>query len=153
MAMDPSRSTLYARTSRGVSKSVDGGDHWTPIDSGLDEASITALSVDPVTHKVFAATYSGVYEYVDRSCAPTSTTLCLGDGRFAVTTQWTTAAGQSGFGRAVALEGGDTGYFTFFGADNVEVAVKVLNGCSLNGNFWIFAGGLTNVGVVMTVTD
>lgn len=35
----------------------------------------------------------------------------------------------------------------------MEVAVEVLNGCSINGSFWIFAGGLTNVGVVMTVTD
>jgi hypothetical protein len=155
IAMDPSTpTTLYGLTSSGVSKSVNGGESWTAIDSGLDGLNVNALSVDAFTHKVFAATYSGVYEYLDRSCAPNSTTLCLADGRFEVTTQWTTAAGQSGSGRAVALAGGDTGYFTFFGSKNVEVAVKVLNGCSAsNGNFWVFAGGLTNVGVVMTVTD
>ena len=35
----------------------------------------------------------------------------------------------------------------------MEVVVKVLNGCGSNGNFWIFAGGLTDIRVVMTVTD
>ncbi|MDQ6891269.1 MAG: hypothetical protein M3167_01130 [Acidobacteriota bacterium] len=86
-------------------------------------------------------------------CVSGSTTLCLSGGRFKVTTEWATAAGQSGSGRAVALAGGSTGYFTFFDTGNVEVAVKVLNGCSANGGFWIFAAGLTNIGVVMTVTD
>jgi len=28
-----------------------------------------------------------------------------------------------------------------------------LNGCSINNNYWVFAGGLTNVHVTMTVTD
>jgi hypothetical protein len=28
-----------------------------------------------------------------------------------------------------------------------------LNACTLNSRFWVFAGGLTNVRVVMTVTD
>ena len=31
--------------------------------------------------------------------------------------------------------------------------VKVLNACALNSRFWTFAGGLTDVQVVMTVTD
>ncbi|HYH44927.1 MAG TPA: hypothetical protein VEG34_04530, partial [Thermoanaerobaculia bacterium] len=31
--------------------------------------------------------------------------------------------------------------------------VKVLNGCALNGRYWVFAGGLTNVRAVLTVTD
>jgi hypothetical protein len=29
----------------------------------------------------------------------------------------------------------------------------VLDGCALNGRWWVFAGGLTNVGVTLTVTD
>jgi len=107
--------------------------------------------------RLYAGTDGGVYEVHDylaiEPCLPGPTTLCLSGGRFKVTTQWTTAAGQSGSGQAVALAGGDTGYFTFFDPGNVEVAVKVLNGCSSNGSFWILAGGLTNVNVVMTVTD
>jgi len=33
------------------------------------------------------------------------------------------------------------------------MVVKVLNGCGVDSNYWVFAGGLTNVQVVMTVTD
>jgi hypothetical protein len=31
--------------------------------------------------------------------------------------------------------------------------VKVLNGCGLKQRFWVFAGGLTDVRAVITVTD
>ena len=48
----------------------------------------------------------------------------------------------------------DTAYFWFFSAANVEVLVKVLDGCALApGHFWVFAGGLTAVAVRLTVTD
>ena len=85
-------------------------------------------------------------------CDPGPTTLCLNGGHFSVTTKWSTLDGQSGVGQAVALSG-DTGYFTFFNPASVEVVVKVLNGCALNSRYWTFAGGLTNVNVILTVTD
>ena len=28
-----------------------------------------------------------------------------------------------------------------------------MTGCSFNSRYWVFAGGLTNVNVVMTITD
>jgi hypothetical protein len=33
------------------------------------------------------------------------------------------------------------------------VVVKVIDGCSLGGHFWVFAGGLTHVHTVIIVTD
>jgi hypothetical protein len=86
------------------------------------------------------------------ACNPDATTLCLNGGRFQVHTTWTTSQAQSGAGQAVALTA-DTGYFWFFSANNVEMVVKVVDGRALNSRFWVFAGGLTNVAVVMTVTD
>jgi type 1 glutamine amidotransferase len=47
----------------------------------------------------------------------------------------------------------DTGYLWFFAPSNVEAVVKVLNGCGTNHRFWVFAGGLSNVKVDLTVTD
>ena len=47
----------------------------------------------------------------------------------------------------------NTYYFCFFSSDNVEMVFKVLNGCGLNSRYWTFAGGLTDVNVIMTVTD
>jgi hypothetical protein len=47
----------------------------------------------------------------------------------------------------------DSGYFYFFDRDNVELVVKVLDGCALNQHYWVFAGGLTDVGVDLKVID
>lgn len=76
--------------------------------------------------------------------------LCLGS-RFTVTATWNTATGSGG-GAPVQLSS-DTGYFWFFSPANLEAVAKVLNGCGVNGKYWVFAGGLTNVGVHLTVTD
>jgi hypothetical protein len=84
-------------------------------------------------------------------CAPSATTLCLNDSRFSVRATWTKSDHSTGSGSAVALTG-DTGYFWFFDQTNIEVVVKVLNACSLNA-YWVFASGLTNVGVILTITD
>ena len=88
------------------------------------------------------------------SCLPDATTLCLNDGRFAVEVLWETPIGETGSGQAQGLTS-DTGYFWFFGPDNVEVVVKLLNACSLPpfNNFWVFAAGLTDVEVELRVTD
>ncbi len=79
-------------------------------------------------------------------------TLLLNDDRFAVTATWRTASGQSGEGTPIALTG-DSGYFWFFDRGNIELVVKVLDGCGLNQRYWVFAGGLTNVEVTLKVRD
>jgi hypothetical protein len=86
------------------------------------------------------------------ACVPGLTTLCLAGGRFQVQVTWRNAQGQVGAGNAVSLTA-DTGYFWFFSASNVEMVVKLLSTCAINQRFWVFAGGLTDVSVTMTVTD
>ena len=86
-------------------------------------------------------------------CVPSATRLCLQGGRFAVEADWRDFQGNAGKGMAVPLPGGDTGYFWFFGADNVEVVLKVLDGRVLNGKFWVFYGALSSVQYTLTVTD
>jgi hypothetical protein len=55
------------------------------------------------------------------SCQPSETALCLGNGRFRVEASWRLPIpGGSGVGHAVSLTG-DTGYFWFFNAANVEM--------------------------------
>ena len=81
-----------------------------------------------------------------------STTLCLNNARYKVQSQWITRDGASGSGLVIPMTG-DTGAFWFFGSSNVELVVKVLNGCGFNSRYWTFAGGLTDVNVVLTVTD
>jgi hypothetical protein len=91
-------------------------------------------------------------DQLSASCVPNATTLCLQGGRFEVRAEWATSSGAQGQGQAVPLTS-DTGYFWFFNAANVEVILKVLNGCGFNQRFWVFAGGLTDVYVRLTVRD
>jgi hypothetical protein len=86
-------------------------------------------------------------------CTPSATRLCLNGGRFAVEASWQTNQGASGAANAVPLTP-DTGYFTFFDPDNVELVVKVLNACAPPFHrYWVFAAGLTNVQVDLQVID
>jgi hypothetical protein len=93
------------------------------------------------------ATYSLQVEVL--AAPPTS--LFLGNGRFRIDVRWTTSSG-SGDGMPVQLTA-DTGYFWFFNSSNVEIVIKVLNACAFGNHYWVFAGGLTNVQTVITVTD
>ena len=84
-------------------------------------------------------------------CVQDGDTVCLNQGRFRVELQWESTDG-AGAGAAVRLTN-DTGYSWFFDEDNVEVVVKVLDGCRINKRYWVFAGGLTDVEVIMKVID
>jgi len=95
-------------------------------------------------------------------CVPGSTTLCIddvsGDRRFKVEVHYQSVlnGGISGFGNAIPLSSlGITkgGLFWFFGADNPELMVKVVKGCGLNGHYWLYASGVTNLGLTATITD
>jgi hypothetical protein len=86
-------------------------------------------------------------------CVPSATRLCLNDGRFAVEVTFAAANGSSGSGMPVYLTA-DTGAFTFFDAQNLEILIKVLDACATAlDSYWVFAAGLTNVEVHITVTD
>lgn len=85
-------------------------------------------------------------------CVPSATALCLNNNRFKVEATFRTGSAPAAAAQVVELTQ-DTGYFWFFNADNVEVVVKILNGCGVNSHYWVFAAGLTNVEVVLKVTD
>jgi subtilisin-like proprotein convertase family protein len=86
-------------------------------------------------------------------CVANSTTLCLNNGRFQTTVAWQVPTqGTSGVGMAVPLTT-DTGYMWFFTANNIELMIKVVDGRTFNGKFWVFYGALTDVQYTVTVTD
>jgi hypothetical protein len=89
----------------------------------------------------------------DPDCAADSETLCLGEGnRFRVKVDWKIPSGETGAGHARRLTA-DTGALWFFGPDNLELMVKVLDARSVNGHFWFYLGSLSNVEYTVTVTD
>lgn len=86
------------------------------------------------------------------TCTNSATSLCLDNGRFEVTAAWKDFTGTSGSAQAVPLTN-SAGYFWFFGANNVELVLKVLDGRHLNGHWWVFFGALSNVEYTLTVRD
>jgi hypothetical protein len=85
-------------------------------------------------------------------CVPDEHTLCLNGGRFEVKADFRTETSGETDASAEALTG-DSGYFWFFNPANIEVVIKVLNGCPITNAYWVFATGLTNVEVTLTVRD
>ncbi|MBH0187338.1 MAG: hypothetical protein HP493_00375 [Nitrospira sp.] len=76
LGMDPTRpAVLYAGTSGGVYKSVDGAGHWEKVNNGLvppgmlktsRALNVTSIHVDPYEpDTVYAATLAGFYKTID----------------------------------------------------------------------------------------
>ena len=97
-------------------------------------------------------------------CVPGSQVLCIddqsGDRRFRITVDYQTSqgggGGSAGAGKAISLAGEGVargGLFSFFNPANPEMLIKVLDGCPVNGEHWVFYAATTNVGFTVTVTD
>jgi len=98
--------------------------------------------------------------YFDRAsfraatCAPSAALLCLQGERFSVFAPWSSHADGSGTTNAGTVPfTTDSGSFYFLDPTNVEVNVKVLDGCGINGYFWVYAAGSTDQQVALHVTD
>jgi len=124
-----------------VAHTLDSSGSWT-----LGVTNSTSDYVHGIYRLSLACDQTGT------GCLPDATTMCLNNSRFKVTATFLTGDGHSGTAQVVKLTE-DTGYLWFFAGTNVELVVKVLNACSFNQHYWVFAGGLTNVNVVLTITD
>ena len=63
------------------------------------------------------------------------------------------AAGEDGALATGTHLTGDTGYFTFFDAANIEIVLKVLDACAQNDRYWLYATGSHDVEVELEVAD
>jgi len=86
------------------------------------------------------------------SCQPGPTTLCLHENRFSIELSWRRPDGQTGRGQAVPFTQ-RAGLFYFSNPDNLEMLIKILDGCPINNRFWVFYAATTNVELVLRVTD
>lgn len=104
-------------------------------------------------------------------CENTATSLCLLQGLYKVEVDWTNFRSESGEGRTAILPDPDSGQplfgpsgtpmwmatrdsgnLYFFRPDNLELLVKVLNGCANNDHVWVFFAAVTNVEFRLRVT-
>ena len=158
LRFDPTNaSVLYGiERSGAVLRSTDGGSTWLPFDEGLEGVSVADLFVDPTGTVVRAAsTGGGVQEYEFGAPEATLSTAPGEDFRISLAAR-DQRTGRTSAGLAVA----HTDDFTWFSlpdltgnTDNPEVFVKVVDGRAVNGNFWVFYGGLTDVEYTVSVTQ
>jgi hypothetical protein len=88
------------------------------------------------------------------ACQTGPGTLCLLQGRFRAEISYRTPNVGAGTGKAVRLSD-QSGLFWFFDANNMEMLIKVIDGCGVPGldAYWVFFAATTNVDFSMTVTD
>jgi hypothetical protein len=164
------RKTLGAVLSASVAGSVPApaeADFAQIAEVGAGVEIYTAKLLSPANHYAFRVRALGgangdsgysnevdvVTNGVPTPCVEDANTLCLENGRFTVTVTWETKDGETGVGVAQLLTD-QTGYFWFFNEKNVEIVIKALDACkSVFDSFWVYASGLTDVGVQIVVMD
>ncbi|MBV8203220.1 MAG: S8 family serine peptidase, partial [Acidobacteria bacterium] len=126
----------------------------------LTEPRGTVLGNDSFGAGRANALASAVEMNLPASCSADAATLCIdnqpGDRRFLVNVLYDATGGPAGLGNALALSSlGVTqgGLYWFFQATNPEMLIKVLNGCPVNDDFWMFYAAGTNVGLSVIVFD
>jgi hypothetical protein len=95
-------------------------------------------------------------------CVASDTVMCIdgvpGDQRFQVSVTYKTSqgGGSSGSGQEIPLAPlgvSHGGLMWFFDSTNPEMVLKILNGCLVNGKYWVFISAGTNVGFEVSITD
>ena len=95
---------------------------------------------------------SGVSDEEFSTCEPTTTPLVLPSG-YEVSLCYEKPDGTVGEGRGGLWMSREAGLLWFFDRDNVEVLVKVLDGCAINNHHWVFTAPVTDLGFNLHVTD
>jgi phosphatidylinositol-3-phosphatase len=72
--------------------------------------------------------------------------------RFQAAVTWTSSDGAQKSANLAYISAQTKGFW-FFSPDNIDVVVKVLDGRSVNGKFWVFYSPLTTKAFTLTVTD
>ena len=134
---------LSAAAEEAGQSRIYGGIHWQ-FDNQVGLASGRALGEFVFFNLLTPVAVAG-------PCVSGSNALCLAGGRFKVEASWQTATSH-GPATGTSL-GSNSGSFWFFDPDNTELTVKVLNACDDFDRYWVFASGLTNVEVLIKVTD
>lgn len=128
------------------------------VAGGLDEETYYRFRVRAAGANGVFSPYSGeVGAATDAQitpCVAGTETLCVGTGgRFRIRVRWQTAEAE-GAGTATPIASApDSGLFYFFSPANLEMLVKVLDGCAVNRRFWVFYAATTDVGLTLTLVD
>jgi hypothetical protein len=157
MAIDPAAGQrLFVGTAQdGVLSSQDGGATWLTSNDGLMNPSVAALVIDAGSRVLHAGTSGGgVFELM--LPPPDSLTLIPAHPFNVQLSAVDQRTGRAAKGLPIA-QTAIFGYFSLpditFDPGNPEVFVKILDATSVNGKYWVFYGGLTDLEYTLTVTE
>ena len=85
-------------------------------------------------------------------CEPGGSAVTLG-GDYEVAMCFETPSGAQMDASNYHLESTASGLLYFFDRDNVEVLVKVLDGCAINGHRWVFVAPVTTLAFSLEITE
>ncbi len=115
--------------------------------------SVDTLFIDVVTEGPVTQFDGNEHQIRKLGCLEDEFNICL-DDRFQVSASFRETPSAPDQRARVSSVGQDqSGSFYFFNPDNVDVLVKVFNGCSFNNRFWVFYADTTNVEYTLAVTD
>jgi hypothetical protein len=124
------------------------------LEAGVIYQLVTVFAVaEPRPTSDFITTISGPGQPRRSACIPPEDephpedigeALALGE-HFCVQVEFMGHQGGQGLGIVVPYRSFDSGAFWFFHRDNWELLVKVLDGCAVNGHYWVFLAATTNV--------
>ena len=119
-------------SSSGATKS--GAPAWRPANAG-------AFAPVVVAERMTGQTEAG------------GTALYLQDRRLRASVIAVALDGERHEGRVARIGTNKSGLFYFFDPENWEVLLKVLDGCAINGHYWVLAASATDLGLDLRVED
>jgi hypothetical protein len=158
----PSAISEQEALSRGAYALEVASDLWMPFDAAdhdwvLARFDRTRLRMRDDRESRWELQVASIRSYESRPagvlCEPGPTVLCLQDGRYRVTLDWSTPEGDGATAHVADAQTSEAGLFFFFAEANLEVLVKVLDGCQVNGHHWVSAASATDMGLDLVVND
>jgi hypothetical protein len=86
-------------------------------------------------------------------CVDSANVRCLNHDRFRVEPRFRQRHDLEGLGIDADLSTDESAVFWFFVPSNLELLIKVLDGCGVNDHYWVFVAAATDVELHLTVID
>lgn len=123
----------------------------TPVSASAAELAVTADGTVILSQLLLDGV--DVVRSTEARCLPGATVLCLLDGRFEISATWRDGRGRIRPAKVAPSRTEASGILWFASSDNYELLIKVLDGCRVNGRYWVFVAATTNLGLELRVID
>ena len=89
---------------------------------------------------------------IESNCLSSNDELCLLDRYRVFLSYFLPGNAERQFAKAEPFTD-SAGFFRFFARDNLEVSVKMVDGCGVNGRAWVYVGGMTDLRTELVFHD